>query len=63
MFHQPRSGTNYGFSELRVENLTEGPSGLTPINVMVTHKTISGFTIAINPRPPTEFYFLRVRTP
>lgn len=63
VFHQPRSGTNYGFSELRVENLTEDPNNISVINVMVTHKTISGFTIGINPRPPTEFYFLRVRTP
>ena len=62
-FRQPRSGTNYGFTELRVENLTEDPSRIAVINVMVTHKTISGFTIAMNPRPPSEFYFLRVRTP
>ena len=62
-FHQPRSGTNYGFSELRVENLIEGPTGLAVINVMVTHKSNVAFTIAINPRPPSEFYFLRARTP
>lgn len=62
-FHQPRSGVNYGFTELRVENLTEPPANIAVINVMVTHKTISGFSIAINPRPPSEFYFLRVRTP
>lgn len=62
-FRQPRSGTNYGFTELRVENLTEDHSVQAVIHVQVVHKTISGFSIAINPRPPTEFYFLRVRTP
>jgi hypothetical protein len=62
-FHQPRSGTNYGFTELRVENLTEDHNAQAVIHVQVVHKTLSGFSIAINPRPPTEFYFLRVRTP
>jgi hypothetical protein len=62
-FHQPRSGTNYGFTELRVENLTEDHNVQAVIHVQVYRKTISGFSIAINPRPPTEFYFLRARTP
>lgn len=63
VFHQPRSGTNYGFTELRVENLTEDHNVQAVIRVQVYHKTISGFLIAVNPRPPSDFYFLRVRTP
>lgn len=63
VFHQPRSGTSYGFSELRVENLTEAPGVQTPIWVQVYRKTISGFLLAVNPTPPSDLYFLKVRTP
>lgn len=62
-FHQPRSGVEYGFSELRVENLTEAHNVQAIIRVQVYQKGINGFTLAVNPKPPTDFYFLKVRTP
>jgi hypothetical protein len=62
-FHNPRSGTSYGFTELRVENLTETPNVQAIIRVQVYQKTISGFSLGVNPTPPSDFYFLRVRTP
>jgi hypothetical protein len=62
-FHQPRSGTNYGFSELRVENLTEAHGVQAVIRVQVYQKFIGSFRIAVNPTPPSDFYFLKVRTP
>jgi hypothetical protein len=62
-FHQQRSGTSYGFTELRVENLTEAPGNQSPIHIQVYRKTISGFFLAVNPTPPTLFYYLKVRTP
>lgn len=62
-FANPRSGTTYGFTELRVENLVDPPSAQAVIHVQVWQKTINGFSIAINPTPPSSNYFLRVRTP
>lgn len=62
-FLNPRSGTIYGFSELRVENLDDPPGEQSPILAQVVAKTIGGFTVALSPRPPTENYFLVVRTP
>ena len=62
-FHNPRSGTNYGFSELRVENLTDPHQVQAIIHVQVVQKTTIGFTIAVNPMPPTGNYFLAARTP
>jgi hypothetical protein len=62
-FHQQRSNTVYGFSELRVENVTELPQNQQPIAIQVYRKTISGFFLAVNPTPRTDFYFLKVRTP
>lgn len=62
-FVNPRSNTNYGFTELRVENLTDPPAGQALIGVQVVTKTTGGFVVAVNPMPPTNFYFLRVRTP
>jgi hypothetical protein len=61
-FSIARSVTTYGFSELRVENLIDGP-GQTIIWVQVTGKTKNDFTIAINPPPPTANYFLVIRSP
>ena len=63
LFNNQRSNTGYGFTELRVENLTEFSGVQTPINVMVVAKTINGFTLAVSPTPPSDFYFLKVRTP
>lgn len=62
-FVNPRSSVNYGFSELRVENLHDAPAVQTPIHVQVYQKLLTGFSIAINPTPPTDFYYLKVRTP
>lgn len=62
-FHNPRSNVIYGFSELRVENLNDPPAVQAIIRVQVYQKTISGFLLAVNPTPPTNSYFLKVRTP
>lgn len=62
-FVNPRSSTTYGFSELRVENITDLPADQTPISVQVVAKSLSGFSIGISPTPPTDNYFLRMRTP
>ena len=63
LFANPRSNTNYGFTELRVENLTQPANQQTPIHVQVVAKTLSGFSIGVNPTPRSDFYFLKVRTP
>jgi hypothetical protein len=62
-FVNPRSGVNYGFSELRVENLLDLIGNQAIINVQVHQKTETGFVIGVSPRPPTDNYFLKVRTP
>jgi len=63
LFINPRSGVSYGFTELAVENLVDPPEDQAVISVQVVLKTIAGFTVAVNPTPPTSNYFLRVRTP
>ena len=62
-FVNQRSGTNYGFSELRVENLVDPPAIQTPIHVQVYAKTLTGFSVAVSPTPPSTYYFLKARTP
>ena len=62
-FVNARSTTSYGFTELRVENLVDDPTTVTPVNVMVVNKTQLTFEIAFNPTPPTPNYFLVGRTP
>jgi len=62
-FANPRSNLNYGFSELRVENLTQLPDVQAIIRVQVYAKTLTGFFVAVNPTPRSDFYFLKVRTP
>jgi hypothetical protein len=62
-FVNPRSGVNYGFTELRVENLSDLSSDAALVHVQVSQKRIDGFTVAVNPRPPNDNYFLTVRTP
>ena len=62
-FHNPRSGTTYGFTELRIENLVDDPSTQTPVLVQVVAKFTDHFTIALSPTPPDTNYFLAVRTP
>ena len=62
VFANPRSSVDYGFTELTVENLID-VFNLTPIQILVTNKSVSGFTVAFTPHPPTDNYFLRIRTP
>ena len=62
-FVNPRSTTAYGFSELRVENLTDSYLVQVPILAQVAQKTVSNFRVALSPRPPTANYFLVARTP
>jgi hypothetical protein len=62
-FTNLRSNEIYGFSELRVENLTDPPDTQRIILVQVTEKTTSTFTVGINPRPENAHYFLVARTP
>jgi len=62
-FPTPRSNPNYGFSELRVENLIDLPGQQTPIAIQVCVKNEFGFTIAMNPHPPNSNYFLSARVP
>ena len=59
----PRSTTDYGFSELRVENLIDAPGGQAPIWVQVTQKTQVNFSLAVSPTPPSNNYFLAARIP
>jgi hypothetical protein len=61
-FTVARSVTNYGFSELRVENLIDG-SSQTTIWVQVITKTKNDFTISINPPADSGNFFLVARTP
>jgi len=63
LFVNPRSNVNYGFTELRVENLVDPPALQTPIRVQVYEKRTDGFRICFNPLPPTPNYFIAVRTP
>lgn len=62
-FTNPRSIQTYGFSELRVENLVDLPSNQTPILAQVTTKTFMSFSVGLNPKPPTDNYFLVARIP
>lgn len=63
LFVNPRSSVSYGFSELRVENLHDPHQNQAVIHTQVFAKNTWGFSIGINPMPPTDKYFLRVRTP
>ena len=63
LFDNPRSSNLYGFTELRVENLIDAAVAQTPILVQVVAKTLTGFTLALNPTPPNDNYFLAMRTP
>jgi hypothetical protein len=62
VFANPRGGVDYGFSELRVENLID-TTRRALIHVQVYQKGLNGFFLDVNPRPPTDHYFLKVRTP
>ena len=63
LFVNPRSNTQYGFTELRVENLIDPPADQYPVFVQVVEKRTDGFKVAINPLPNTENYYLAARTP
>jgi hypothetical protein len=62
-FVNPRSNTNYGFSELRIENLTDLPANQMPILAQVIAKTTLNFTVALSPTPNNTNYYLVARTP
>ena len=62
-FVNPRSTTNYGFTELRIENLDDPVDSQRVINAQVVAKTTVGFTVGLNPPPDTSNYYLVVRTP
>jgi hypothetical protein len=62
-FVNPRSDTNYGFSELRVENLIDPHNTQSPILAQVVQKTILGFSVGLSPSPRNSNYFLVARTP
>lgn len=62
-FLNPRSTVNYGFKELRVENLTDPLASQRIILAQVVVKTILNFTVGLNPRPNNDHYFLVARTP
>jgi hypothetical protein len=62
-FIHPRSSTDYGFSELRVENLDDPVALQRVILVQVAIKTIYNFTVGLNPSPDNDNYYLIARTP
>lgn len=59
----PRSTQDYGFSELRVENLIDLPGAQTPILAQVVHKEQTQFAVALSPSPNNNNYFLVARIP
>lgn len=59
----PRSTQDYGFSELRVENLIDLPGAQTPILAQIVHKEQTQFIVALSPTPNTNNYFLAARIP
>ena len=62
-FNNPWSTVTYGFTELRVENLVDGANLQTPILVQVVQKRNTDFLIALSPTPPSNHYYIAVRTP
>lgn len=58
----PRSSNDYGFSEFRVENLTDPVGGQTPILAQVVARTNASFQIGLSPTPRTNNYYLVART-
>jgi hypothetical protein len=62
-FINPRSTALYGFSELRVENLTDPVDFQRIVNVQVVSKTQLNFTVGMNPPPDSNNYYLVARTP
>jgi hypothetical protein len=62
-FVNPRANAIYGFSELRVENLTDPADFQRIVNVQVIAKTTLNFTVGMNPPPDSTNYYLVARTP
>jgi len=62
-FVNPRSDTNYGFTELRIENLIDLPNTQHLILPQVVAKSVSNFTVELSTPPPNHNYFLVARTP
>ena len=59
----PRSGSTYGFTELRVENLVDVLADQRIISVQVGVKTNGSFTIGLNPPAIGVNYYLIARSP
>jgi hypothetical protein len=62
-FVNPRDHTNYGFTELRVENLVDADATQRVILAQVVTKTLNNFTVALSPPANTINYRLVARTP
>jgi hypothetical protein len=62
-FVHPRSDTNYGFTELRIENLIDNLIIQRYIGVQVGVKTQLDFTVGFSAPAPNSNYFLVARTP
>jgi hypothetical protein len=58
-----RSSADYGFSEMRVENLIDDPASQIFIFPQVVAKTTAFVTVQLSNIPPTPNYYLVVRTP
>lgn len=57
----PRTTQDYGFNELRVENLIDLPGQQTPILAQVVAKLVGQFTVALSPSPPNNNYYIVAR--
>lgn len=62
-FQNPRSTQDYGFSELRVENLIDLPGAQIPIFPQVIVKQEQAFTVLLSQTPNNGNYYLVARTP
>lgn len=62
-FVNPRSSTNYGFTELRVENLLDPISTQRVVYPQIGAKTLLDFTVGFSTIVTTDNYFLVARTP
>lgn len=63
MLVNPRSSQDYGFSELRVENLIDLPGAQTPILAQVVAKSQYSFSVSLSPTPNSGNYYLVARIP
>lgn len=63
MFNNPRSTQDYGFSELRIENLIDLPGLQVVIVPQVIVKLQEAFTVKLSQVPNNNNYYLVARTP